>query len=92
MFTIVDVLEWSRTKPAGEGYDYGEPGECAIAQFLRETGRAANPNVGEFAWRDGGKGTLLPPHLDALVFADRDVSQRTFGALAQRIEALMVPA
>jgi hypothetical protein len=93
-FDLRDVLEWALTKPADEAYDYGDPGGCAIARFLRETGRVSLPVVGEFYWRNLGDelGRRLPAHLDDLVFADRDVSQRTFGALTSRIEALVVPA
>jgi hypothetical protein len=91
-FDLRDVLEWARTKPADEAYDYGEPYGCAIARFLRETGRARNPRVGEFWWRDGEVAARIPARLDALVFADRDVSQRTFGALVNRLACELVPA
>ena len=44
-FTISDVLAWARTKPADERYDYSDGSNCALCQFLDETGRAANPRV-----------------------------------------------
>lgn len=52
-FTIADVLAWARTKPANERYDYCSNGQCALAQFLRATGRAADPQVVSWAWQDG---------------------------------------
>jgi hypothetical protein len=44
-FTIADVLAWARTKPADARYDYGDPNNCALCQFLSDTGRAERPTV-----------------------------------------------
>jgi hypothetical protein len=85
-FSVADVLAWARTKPAGEVYNYVDPTNCALCQFLRETGRATEPNVNPFTWRDGVKATKrfsLPNGLDAAL------SEDTFGALATRLEALI---
>lgn len=86
-FTIADVLAWARTKHPSEGYDYGDNDNCALCQFLRETGRASEPSVGGLTWSEWrGKSLLysrpIPIPLNtALIGA-------TFGNLVQRIEAL----
>jgi hypothetical protein len=60
-FTINDVLTWARTKPADEAYSYLDNSGCAVAQFLRETGRAAKPIVySDPAWKDGEDGYSHP--------------------------------
>jgi hypothetical protein len=38
-FTVAEFLDWARTKPADQGYNYCDPKNCAISQFGRETGR-----------------------------------------------------
>ena len=52
-FSVQDVLAWALTKPADEEYDYCSQGDCVIARFLKETGRAADPVVIFRSWRDG---------------------------------------
>jgi hypothetical protein len=44
-FTIADVLEWARTKPADEVYYYYDSFDCALCQFLKGTQRAERPRV-----------------------------------------------
>jgi hypothetical protein len=45
-FTIADVIEWARTKPPSERYDFGNSGNCVIAQFGKATGRGCLLNLG----------------------------------------------
>jgi hypothetical protein len=87
-FTLEDVLAWARTKPADEPYWYGSCNNCAIAQFLRETGRAERPEVElDGAWIDVvGDGNGYAPvavNTAATAFG----SAATFGRFAARIEA-----
>lgn len=82
-----DVLAWARTKPADERYSYSDPGDCALCQFLAETGRAKCPRVVPGLWRDGMDSQRFFAFSDALEAALN--SQQTFGALASRLEALL---
>lgn len=88
-FTISDVLAWARTKPADERYDYDDVANCAMCQFLRDTGRASDPNVGSLTWDDLDNLETLDsvpfdPRLDKVV----KHGSHTFGALVTRLEAL----
>jgi hypothetical protein len=80
-FTIADVLAWARTKPADEFYNFGKPGECALAQFGRATGRNYLVGVGD-------------PHSvgtpKALVFWL--ALSCTFGELVERLEREVEPS
>jgi hypothetical protein len=85
-FTVADVLAWARTRPADEAYEYVDGRNCAMCQFLRGTGRAAEPRVG-FGWRDGdGAEHPLPWNLCSAAFGDG--GKTTFGGLVKRLEAL----
>lgn len=89
-FTISDVLIWARTKPAGETYCYSSNGQCALAQFLRDTGRAVNPSVNPYSWRD--EANLIERHeyqevLNAAV-QTHWTNDSTFGALVVRLSVL----
>jgi hypothetical protein len=97
-FTVADVLAWARTKPANEAYDYSEPGACALCQFLRETGRIADPSVNPTHYRErysGGLGYQLPRWADVAAIGAGEacgdsISERwTFGRLVKRLEALV---
>jgi hypothetical protein len=87
-FTVADVLAWARTKPADEVYDYGNPGDCALCQFLKETGQTRQGgSIGERYWTDlTGKVRYIPTDLNAA--ADGGGAEWTFGALVKRLEAL----
>jgi hypothetical protein len=59
-FTIADVLVWARTKPADEAYNYVDARDCALCQFLRETGRVASPSVNAWDFGSTEGGPRLP--------------------------------
>jgi hypothetical protein len=80
------VLAWARTKSGG--YDYLNSRNCALCQFLRETGRAAKPYATGFDWSDEALTPVahnqIPDDLeDPLVEADG-----SFAALVARLEKL----
>jgi hypothetical protein len=87
-FSLPDVLTWARTKPADEAYDYLANCNCALAQFLRETGRSPSPWVTGFDWREGsfdGQRHQMPK-----VVADAvNAFPNTFGAFADRLEKVL---
>jgi hypothetical protein len=89
-FTVADVLAWARTKPADEEYDYCSNGSCAIAQFVRETGRSANPYVAGNGWGSGGYDSngCLPNRFDDRLRDAANDSDETFGGLVERLEGL----
>jgi len=65
-FSIRDIRDWARTKPADERYFFQDCRKCALAQFLLETGRARQPYVDEDGeWFDyaggahGGAGEII---------------------------------
>jgi hypothetical protein len=83
-FTISDVLAWARTKPAIGEFDYFDNTNCALCQFLRETGRATAPIVYGWDWTDGNHYADIPSHVaKALALADG-----TFKSLVWRLEQL----
>jgi len=93
-FTVADVLAWARTKPTGDAYDYMKSRDCALCQFLRDTGRAERPRVIPQRYTDDSGDHELPEWADCVslgageAFND-DVSERwTFGRLVKRLEAL----
>jgi hypothetical protein len=100
-FTIADMLAWARTKPADEPYLYTSSGNCALCQFLRETGRAVKPQVGPWLdnvfaghWSDDfDLERTYPAELEPALrgedqFCLPDIERWTFGALAKRLEVL----
>lgn len=89
-FTAADVLAWARTKPADETYCYTDPGNCALCQFLRDTGRALEPRVAPPAWREGVLSKDRLPYPVAL--EDPLALSDTFGELVERLEKLVPPS
>lgn len=89
-FTIADVLAWARTKPADKAYDYGSNGNCALCQFLRETGRCATPSVGGRTWSDRSlwSGRASYPTFDIPDPIGTALIAETFGQLVSRLEKL----
>jgi hypothetical protein len=86
-FTISDVLEWARTKPADERYDYVSSCRCALAQFLIAT---RDPNARAFpgSWIDGlGQDHPLDSRIDDAAQGSCP-NDRTFGKLVERLEEL----
>ena len=84
-FTASDVLAWARTKPSDASYDYRSNDNCAICQFLRETGRCDRPSAGDKYWRDTSLGyheNAFPEGIWLALLAG------TFGGLAERLAAL----
>ena len=96
-FTIADVLAWARTKPADEVYVYTDSTNCALCQFLRETGRVLKPCLGGNTtglgatlldrdnWRKVG---IVPAEICEVVNPGRGSSDWVFGKLVARLEAL----
>lgn len=83
-FTVAEFLAWARTKPADQAYCYTSNGECAVAQFLRDTGRAAEPRVCPWQWRDGLDGAWHR-FSDEIEDAVDGQAANTFGALVGRL-------
>jgi hypothetical protein len=77
-FSVQDVLAWARTKPADGVYCYTDPGNCALAQFGRHTGRRDLIGV-------TGVANRFPRLWPALNPPEQDF---TWGALVKRLEAL----
>lgn len=85
-FTIADVLAWARTKPADEEYEYCSNDNCAVAQFLKETGRSKEPSVDPFFWTDNrGKERRIDPLIDDAA-TPPSMTKQTFGEFAKRLE------
>jgi hypothetical protein len=87
-FTVADVLAWARAKPAAERYNYGDPRNCALCHFLRDTGRASIPTVSQlFGWGESGAPLSArrpyPVELEPAL-----VEGGTFGGLAKLLEAI----
>lgn len=84
------ILEWARSKPADKAYDYLSNDNCIIAQFLKETGRAAKPSVDGHGWCDGD-GPEHPYDWRVDQAANTGwADTQTFGAFAARLEKAMV--
>ncbi len=79
-FTVKDVLEWARTKPAGEAYDYTAASRCALAQFGQATDRRHLIDL-----------PYLHDRYPVIGAAVQGVGRRvdwTYGGLVRRLEAL----
>lgn len=79
-------LDWLRSKPADESYDYEDCTGCAFTQFLIASGYASEPSCSAGIWRDKAKGEKIGAHT---VPFDDDVLvcwPWTFGAAADRLE------
>jgi hypothetical protein len=50
------LLAWARKQPADAEYDYGSIHNCALCQFLKDTGICSTPRAGGSYWTD----TSLP--------------------------------
>lgn len=95
-FSVADVLAWARTKPADGSYTYADASNCALCQFLRDTGRAGSPSVdpdsyGDLSATDWHVRKPLPAGAnDAALGRDEFgiPGRLTFGALVARLEAL----
>jgi hypothetical protein len=87
---IADFAAYARQRD-GDGFRYSSAGNCACAQFLRDTGRAARPNVSPEEWHEVGfpeNSNPLPKGMStALLLCDE-----TFADLAPRLEALIADA
>lgn len=97
-FTIADVLAWARTKPADESYDYASHNNCALCQFVKETGRVAFPSLGGNhgsgatlqdmrTWKTVG---VIPDAICKAANPGLGEDAKTFGGLAKRLEALLL--
>lgn len=84
---IAAFAAFCRTK-GDEGYNYFATGDCAIARFLKGTGRCADPSVGAYRWRDQATGEVH--HFPE--FTAEAEEPHTFPALADRLEALIADA
>lgn len=87
-FTVADVLAWARTKPAKGRYDYCSNRQCAVAQFLRDTGRAAAPYVAGNYWVDGGNSVWDggAREFDPRICGAANNLRETFGAFLENLE------
>lgn len=84
-FAIADILAWARTKRADEPYDYASNRNCAICQFLRETGRCDEPSVGGDYWRDRRLDFHQNPFPEGL---ERALICKSYGELVAQLEKL----
>lgn len=89
---ISEFAAFCRTK-GDEGYDYWDTLNCAVAQFVRASGKGVS--AGGLTWADNNNKRHLMP--DGFVTnGNRDgviISlPHTFSALADRLEALLTDA
>lgn len=86
MLTVEAFAEWCEKQPADGEYDYAEPQDCPIAQFLRANG-FPEARVNSVDWRESDRTYdyhNLPRGFDDAVIE----SPRTFGSLAQRLRSI----
>lgn len=88
-FTLEDVLAWARTKPRDGWYDYCDPSNCAVCQFLIETGRATAPAIGFNEIEEAGAETRYFDERIARAANSALETGWTFGAFADRLEQAM---
>jgi hypothetical protein len=83
-------LDFCRSKPADEEYEYTDNNGCAFAQFLIAAGYSNKPDVAFDSWTDiDGRERPMQPLIEkAVVKCDGGLPNwgRTFGALATRLE------
>jgi hypothetical protein len=79
------VADWARTKGADEVYEYGDPLNCALCQFLRDTGMARNPSVGPDDWSDGNYLQNTRHPIGKEMAKALSMRPHTFGALTDRL-------
>lgn len=84
-------LDFCKAKPAGEEYDYYDTRNCALCQLARDVYGIRNPRAGGSYWLDekdpSGAEHHLPDKAELVVAR----YPRTFGALASRLEAALIP-
>ena len=73
------ILEWARTKPADEAYDYADAQNCAVAQY------------GQYCGRDDLIGLDPFDFMDRFPLVERAANPdfpgpMTFGGFAKRLE------
>ncbi len=94
---IADFATFARSK-GDETYDYCEPGDCALAQFLRASGRAIDPSVSGYGlWHDAAKSEAWECHkspagVHGAINPDPCGEWFSFSGLAVRLEALIADA
>jgi hypothetical protein len=88
------LLAWARKQPADATYSYFSCGECALARFLKDTGICDNPMVGGLTWGPRyGAWSDRSDISEAVRHAlSDDDDGNTYGALADRLAAALVPA
>jgi hypothetical protein len=63
-FSLSEILAWARMKPADEAYRYTSSRDCAVCQFLRETGRCRTPSISSNRWYDYEAAKYEPHYFD----------------------------
>lgn len=87
--TLEGFIAFAKAKPKAEAYDYGSVGSCAFAQYIASINPEVRVIVGSSSY-DIGKATYTMPH--AWDRASGGQNERTFGALAARLELLTLTA
>ena len=68
-FTTQEFVNWLATKDPQETYIYARGQNCAIAQFVKETGRGKDPCVWDAEFQpefENSERIPLPPHADRI--------------------------
>lgn len=82
---IAEFAAFCRGK-GDEAYDYDCSVNCAVAQFVRDTGRSNGDAIGHIWYYDQhGKSQAIPCGVSPAA----DAYPQTFSALADRLEALI---
>lgn len=82
---LQEFIAFCKTKPANEPYNFSDPHHCALSQFAKDAHHSelyGLPFEGEAI--EGGFEDALNPRAD---HPDKD---RTFGALARRLETVVL--
>lgn len=89
-FTKEEFLAWARTKKPGQRYHYCDNYDCAIAQFLKETGRCEAPMVYGNLWDDEitGKTYEFDDNINQAALGENGCEDYVFGKLVKRLESL----
>jgi hypothetical protein len=79
---------WAASQPPEMTYRPSSPTECALCQFLNDTGLTRNAVVGTTIWRECGdeEDRPLPEWANTAV----QTAPHDFGSLAIRLERLLV--
>jgi hypothetical protein len=86
-FPFREFRDWAGKQPADKPYCYTDAKNCAVSQFGRDTGREHLINLWPSELRDYGIADAVNP----LVAVSEQAKAWTFGALVDRLEAL-IPA